>query len=160
VFDKVVEWGVKNLEKVGATTGEATRITEPRFSSGICEGENALVEYFSRIKEGLFTLMGELRPERGEVSKVATTEAGAKIDRVFDHVPEDVLNKLTRVRPEASRENLDAQSTVSPDLDEDHITAIAELRETRANLKNASRQIEEEARKRKQKETKKEKEVS
>jgi hypothetical protein len=41
------------------------------------------------------------------------------MDMALNSVPEDVVTKLTRVRPDASRENLDANSTVSPDLDED-----------------------------------------
>jgi hypothetical protein len=74
---------------------------------------------------------------------------------VLNSVPEEVVSKLARVRPDASRENLDAHSTASPDLDEDQMNAMTELRETRAILKHESRQIEEEARRKKQKETKK-----
>lgn len=59
------------MEKLGNSTGDEVRIKDPKFSSNINEKDNALIEYFSRIKEAVFTLMSELRPERAEVSKVA-----------------------------------------------------------------------------------------
>jgi hypothetical protein len=50
-YDKVLDWSIKNLEKICASTGDTGFAVDRKFSSDINERENLLNEYFSRIKE-------------------------------------------------------------------------------------------------------------
>jgi len=56
-------------------------------------------------------------------------DKGKLRDDIFDSVNDDFLRKLVRVKPNASRENLDILSAHSPDLDEEYQNHMTDLRE-------------------------------
>ena len=154
-YDKVVDWAVKNLEKLGTTTGDEIRITEPVHAVSMRADRNALQEYFAQIKDQVFQLMAEIRSEKGDLGQLIEKEKGKRRDDILDSVQDDVLKKLVRVKPNASRENLEVFAASSPDLDEEYQNHMTDLREIRANLKNESQKIEEAQKRKKPKEDKK-----
>lgn len=154
-YDKVVEWSVKNLENLGTATGDEIKITDPVHSAHMTPAKNALQEYFGQIKGQVFQLMSEIRSEKQELSVKVEKDKGKLRDDIFDSVNDDFLRKLVRVKPNASRENLDILSAHSPDLDEEYQNHMTDLREQRANLKNESQRLEEAAKRKKPKDEKK-----